>query len=85
MVPWKPLPLGGAGDVNVLDLGEVGDGHDVAHLVLLAVGDADLAQVAHGLDAGLGEVTRHGLVDVLGLDAAEADLNGVIAVRWHSS
>ena len=76
----EALALGGADDVDGLDVGEVSDGHDVAGLVLLAVLDADLAQVAHRLDAGGLEVAGHGLVDVLGGDASEADLNGVVAV-----
>ena len=48
--------------------------------VLLAVLDADLTKVTDGLDASLSEVTSHGLVHVLGLDVAETDLDGVIAV-----
>lgn len=35
---------------------------------------------ADRLDASLSEVTSHGLVHVLGLDVAETDLDGVIAV-----
>lgn len=76
----EALALGGADDVDGLDVSEVSDGHDVAGVVLLAVLDADLAQEAHRLDAGLGEVTSHGLVDVLGGDVSEADLDGVVAV-----
>ena len=48
--------------------------------MLLAGGNADLAEIAHGLDAGLGEVTRHGLVDARLLDLTEANLDGVVAV-----
>ena len=76
----EALALGGADDVDGLDVGEVGDGDHVTGLVLLTVLDANLAQVAHRLDALLGEVTGHGLVDVLGGDVSEADLDGVVAV-----
>ena len=76
----ETLTLGGTDDVDLLDIGEIGDGDDLADLVLLAVLDADLTKETNGLDAGLGEVTSHGLVHVLGLDIAETDLDGVIAV-----
>ena len=76
----EALALGGADDVDGLDVGEVGDGDDVTGLVLLAVLDADLAEVAHRLDAGGLEVAGHGLVDVLVGDVSEADLDGVVAV-----
>lgn len=76
----EALALGGAGDVDGLDVGEISDGDDVAALVLLAVLDANLAEEAHRLDAGLGEVARHRLVHVLGSDVSEADLDGVVAV-----
>ena len=76
----EALTLGGTDDVDLLDISEISDGDDLADLVLLAVLDADLTKEADRLDAGLGEVTSHGLVHVLGLDVAETDLDGVIAV-----
>ena len=76
----EALALGRADDVDLGGLSELGDGDDVADLVLLGVVHADLAEVADGLDAGLGEVTSHGLVHILGLDVAETDLDGVVAV-----
>lgn len=76
----EALTLGGADDVDLLDISEISDGNDLADLVLLAVLDADLTKEADRLDASLGEVTSHGLVHVLGLDVAETDLDGVIAV-----
>ncbi len=76
----EALTLGGTDDVDLLDISEISDGDDLADLVLLAVLDADLTKEADRLDASLGEVTSHGLVHVLGLDVAETDLDGVIAV-----
>ena len=55
-------------------------GHLVASLVLACVLNAGLAQITHGLDARLLEVASHRLVDLLRLDVAKADLNGLIAV-----
>ena len=46
----------------------------------LVVLDADLAEVTTRCNALLGEVTAHGLVDLLGLDLAEAQLHGLVAV-----
>ena len=76
----EALTLGGADDVDLGDVLEIGDGDDVADLVLLAILDADLTKVTDGLDASLSKVTSHGLIHVLGLDVAEADLDGVVAV-----
>ena len=42
--------------------------------------DAYLAQVTGRLDALLGEMAAHGLVDLLGLDLAEAQVHGLVAV-----
>jgi hypothetical protein len=79
MVPWKPLPLDVPMTSTALTSAKSAT-VTVAAVELLAVLDADLAQVAHGLHASLGEVTCHGLVDVLLLDVTKADLDGVIAV-----
>ena len=80
MTPAKPLPLDVPVTSTFFDLGERGHGLLVADLVLGGVLDAHLAQVAHRLDALLGEMASHGLVDLLGLDGAEAQLNGLVAV-----
>ena len=42
--------------------------------------DADLAEVTTRCNALLGEVTAHGLVDLLLLDVAETELNSLVAV-----
>ena len=76
----EALALGGTGDVDSLDLSEVGHGDLVAGAVLAGVLDANLAQVAHRLDALGGKVASERLVDVLGLDVAKADLDGLVAV-----
>ena len=73
----EALTLGGADDVDLGDVLEIGDGDDVADLVLLAILDADLTKVTDGLDASLSKVTSHGLIHVLGLDVAEADLTAL--------
>ena len=76
----EALALGDAGDVDLLDIGEGGDGLLIAGLVLGSVLHADLAQVTGRLDALLGEMAGHRLVDLLGLDGAEAQLHGLVAV-----
>ena len=76
----EALTLGRTGDVDLLDLGESRHSLLIAGLVLSSVLDAHLAQVTGRLDALLGEMAAHGLVDLLGLDLAEAQLHGLVAV-----
>ena len=76
----EALALGGADDVDCLDVGKVGNGHLIASGVLAGVVNADLAQVAHRLDALGGKVASERLVDVLGGDVTKADLDGLVAV-----
>ena len=88
ITPLEALTLGGAGDVDLLDLGESLDGLQVADLVIGGVVDADLAQVAGRLGALLGEVTRHGLVDLVLaalvlLHRAETELDSPRSRRWQ--
>ena len=81
MVTLEALTLGGTDDVDLSDIGEVCDGDDVANRCAPRQNvNANLAKVTNRLDAGLGKVTSHGLVDVLGLDIAETDLDGIVAV-----
>ena len=76
----ETLALGRALDVDLLDVGEVGNRHGVAGVVLGGAVQTDLAQVLDRLDAPLLEVTGHRLVDLLGLDGAEAQLHGLVTV-----
>lgn len=82
MRPWKPLPLGGTDDVDLLDISEISDGDDLAEPCCSSPFSTRTSRRKRtGSHASLGEVTSHGLVHVLGLDVAETDLDGIIAVR----
>ena len=76
----EALTLGSTGDVDLLHVGESRHGLLVARLVLGSVLDANLTQIAGRLDALLGEMAAHGLVDLLRLDGAKAQLHSLVAV-----
>ena len=84
----EAVALAGAGDVNLVARGELVGLELVAHVVAGAVVKAELAQGAHGGHARLLEVTGLGLVQqLLGTvlrQRAEAHLNGLVAVGFHS-
>ena len=76
---------GDAGDVHLLA------GHEMIGLKLIADFqqvariDAEFRHLAAGLDLGLGELAAFGLVGVLGLGKARAELDGGIAVLLLAS
>ncbi len=77
----EALTLRSTGYVYLLHLSECGHGNSPRQgLVLGGILDANLAQIASRLDALLGEMAGHGLVDLLGLDGAEAELNGLVTI-----
>ena len=75
--------LADAGDVDeVARLEHVG-AQLLAHLVVgggIGVGEPQLGDVATRGDTGLGELARDGLVHLAGVDRAEGELHGVVAV-----
>src|SRR6266702_2951463 len=81
--PREALALRGAG--NVHDLTRLEDvGPDLAadlEVAQLAFRHAEFAQHVTGLDRGLGEMARGGLVDAGSTAPAESDLHRAVAVR----
>src|ERR671933_1572600 len=74
------LALGAADDVDDLTGLEHLGGDLLAGGVLRGVGGAQLDDEAPGRHARLGEVARHRLVHLAGVDRAVRDLDGVVAV-----
>src|SRR5690606_9160866 len=74
------LALGGRGDVDLRARLEHLSGDLLAQLVAGRIRGAQLDQVTARRDAGLLEVARVRLVDLAGIDLAEADLDGGVAV-----
>ena len=77
----EALALADAGHLDLVAGGEDLDGDGLADGQLVLA--ADLDEVALGSHAGLLEVSEQGLVEPLGLDVAEGDLGGGVAVGLH--
>src|SRR5688572_9446654 len=77
----ESLALGGTGHIGLLTrLEHVGHGDLLAELESRRVRDPDLEKSAGGSDASLGVVTLGGVVDPVGLDFPERDLNCGVTV-----
>ena len=74
----EALALADAGHFDLVAGGEDVDGDGLADGQLVLAPHLD--EVALGSDAGLLEMTEQGLVEPLGLDVAEGDLRGGVAV-----
>ena len=79
IVPWKPLPLPTAGDLDDLADLEGLDGHGVADDELAGL-VAELHERAHRRRVDLLEVAEQRLVERFLAHRAEAELDGLIAV-----